>query len=449
MVVMSSIWQNLKSKFYIDNMTQNKTLDILKSGVNTFVTGEPGSGKSFVINKFRKHLDENYIPYAVTASTGIAATHIGGITIHSWSGLGIKKEVNELTINNMMQKSFLVKKICHPRVLIIDEISMLDANTLNNIEYIISAIRGTLIGGQGWGGLQVVFVGDFFQLPPVPEYGKKSEFAFESKAWQKADPTVCYIHEQHRQEDPLFLEILTAMRQGELKGSHVNTLLQTSSNKDLALPTKLYTHNMDVDKLNDMELKKMQGKQQIFIMTAEGNDFLVQMLKKNCLSPERLVLKIGAVVMFTRNKYHETKDDDEFHANTKPIYVNGTLGTVTELNEDYMVVTTVDGRRITVEQAEWEIEEKGVVIASIRQFPLKLAWAVTIHKSQGMSLDCAKIDLSKAFEYGQGYVAISRVRSLQGLQLEGANDMAFELHPRVVEADAIFREQSDLVEAKN
>lgn len=419
-------------------MTQDNALKILQSGKNVFLTGEPGSGKSYTINKFREWMDEQGIPYAITASTGIAATHIGGTTIHSWSGIGIKEEVTDLFVQNLtMNKPFAVKKICYPSVLIIDEISMLNANTLDNIEKILSGVRGTHITGEAFGGLQVVLVGDFFQLPPVSKFGKEVKFAFESKSWEKLNLSICYLTEQHRQSDPIFLDILTKIRQGGITDKEKKVLMSAFKGDEEAIDTRLFTHNLEVDILNSRRLQEIDKELFTFKMEEEGNEYLVSVMKNNCLSPELLKLKVGAVVMFTRNKF----DEDSQSA----IYVNGTIGVVEDLNDTYIRVRTVAGRSIEVTQAEWTIEENGVVKAAIRQYPLKLAWAITVHKSQGMSLDHARIDLSKTFEYGQGYVAISRVRDMAGLCLEGINDNAFEMHPKVTEIDQEFRKMSETI----
>jgi ATP-dependent exoDNAse (exonuclease V) alpha subunit len=161
-------------------------------------------------------------------------------------------------------------------------------------------------------------------------------------------------------------------------------------------------------------------------MESGGVDFLVETLKKGCLSPEKLELKVGATVMFTRNNFSEG-------------YVNGTIGTVIGMTGGGPVVETADGVVVYVKQAEWEHVERDVVKAHITQYPLRLAWAITVHKSQGMSLDSASVDLSKAFEFGQGYVAVSRVRSLAGLHLDGVNDGAFNVHPLVLQKDTEFK----------
>jgi len=423
-------------------MTQDKALKVLKTGINVFLTGEPGSGKSYTIRRFCQWLQEEHIPYAMTASTGIAATHVNGVTIHSWSGVGIKEVITDRDIENVIDnKPYLVRKMNMPRVLIIDEISMLSAQTLNNIDQMLRGVRNTLMTGEPFGGMQIVVVGDFYQLPPVSKMGKKVEFAFSSQAWKDAQFTCCYLHEQHRQSEDAFIDILTAIRERKLEKKHID-ILKSHDHGDLNLPkTQLFTHNIDADRINMMELQNISGEEKIFKMSSEGNEYLVEMLKKNCLSPEILKLKIGATVMLTRNKFEEDGTCE---------YVNGTLGEIVGYYQDQPVVQTVDGRRIIVARAEWSIEENDYdggrkVVAAIKQFPLKLAWAITIHKSQGMSLDAATIDLSKVFECGQGYVAVSRVRSLAGITIQGKLSVSsFEVNEDAYARDTEFHAESDL-----
>jgi len=414
-------------------MTQEKALEVLKTGANVFLTGEPGSGKTFTINKYIAWLEERGRYAEVTASTGIAATHINGSTIHSWCGIGTKSHITDEEIEQILSKPWVIKKLAGARVLIIDEISMLNAQMIEDVDRILSVANNTVWDGTPFGGLQVIFVGDFYQLPPVSKEKKKpSSFAFEAKAWESAKPVICYLTEQHRQSDPLFLEILTALRQSTLTEKHISVL-----NKHVRRPkegeqiTKLYTHNKDVDAINAFELSKIKAEQHEFEMIGTGIPALIEALKRSCISPEILKLKKGALVMFTRNKFI----DDE------TIYVNGTIGTVVGFENGRPVVETKDGKEILVEPATWEIKEKNKVLASITQIPLRLAWAITVHKSQGMSLDAAMMDLSKAFEFGQGYVALSRVRSLEGLYLVGFNEQALKMHPKVIIKDAEFRNQ--------
>lgn len=402
-------------------MTQEDALKVLLSGQNVFLTGKPGAGKTHTVNLFVEHLKRNGIRYAVTASTGIAATHIGGTTIHSWAGLGIKREVTEDVLGKILNNDFTIRRINDPQVLIIDEVSMLDATMINNINYVMQQVRGD----GPFGGVQIVFVGDFFQLPPVVRGEKEIIFAFEAQAWRDAEPVTCYLTEQHRQSEPEFLEILNAMREGEVTDAHREMLQKKREGEEPK--TMLFTHNLDVNLVNNKELLKLPGNSRAFKMESGGNPYLVDRLKEYCLAPDMLKLRIGAVVMFVRNNFDRG-------------YANGTIGTVVEFADNgFPVVELADGGRIIPDMAEWTFEEYGQTKAFIQQIPLRLAWAITVHKSQGMSLDSAVVDLSKCFEVGQGYVAISRVRSLSKLWLQGMNDKVFDMHPKIVEQDKIFR----------
>ncbi len=412
-------------------MTQEEALIILKLGVNVFLTGEPGSGKTHTINQYISWLRERSVEPAVTASTGIAATHVGGMTIHSWSGIGIKKRLNDWDVEQIASREKTAQRILEAKVLIIDEISMLDADTLESVDKVLRTLRRSVLQEeQPFGGLQVIFVGDFFQLPPVSR-GEQAHFAFESEAWKAANPVVCYLSEQHRQADGRFADVLTAVRRGEVDDEHYETLKSRMNLPGKGDATRLHTHNAEADRINDESLAKVEGKAKVYEMTSRGAKTLVDALKQNCLSPERLTLKEGARVMFTRNNFEEG-------------YVNGTLGEVVEFaSSGYPIVKIRGGRRIEPGLGEWSIVDGPKILAQIKQIPLRLAWAITVHKSQGMSLDAAVIDLSNAFEFGQGYVALSRVRTLEGLFLEGFNNRALLLHPAVVEQDAFFRARSE------
>jgi ATP-dependent DNA helicase PIF1 len=412
-------------------MTQEEALSILKLGVNVFLTGEPGSGKTHTINRYIEWLRERSVDPAVTASTGIAATHVHGMTIHSWSGIGIKKNVSDWDVEMIASKEKTAQRIMHAKVLIIDEISMLDADTLDSVDKVLRTLRHPVMQEeQPFGGLQVIFVGDFFQLPPVSRR-ERANFAFTSTAWKDANAVVCYLSEQHRQEDGKFLDLLNAVRRGEVSAAHRELIRSRLRIEAKETATRLHTHNAEADRINTEELEKLSSKSRVFEMSAKGARALVDALKENCLSPERLTLKEGAKVMFTRNNFEEG-------------YVNGTLGEVVGFAASgYPIVEVRGGRRIEPQTGEWSVVDGSKILAQIKQIPLRLAWAITIHKSQGMSLDAAIIDLSQAFEFGQGYVALSRVRSLAGLYLEGFNEKALMLHPDVIHADAIFRAKSD------
>lgn len=421
-------------------MTQNETLTILKTGTNVFLTGEPGSGKTHVVNSYISWLRDHEIPVAITASTGIAATHIGGSTIHSWSGIGIKRKLTAHDLSDIRNKNQVVQRIKNSSVLIIDEISMLTSDTLAMVENVCRKIRDNK---TSFGGLQVVLVGDFFQLPPIiglepnrqgspiaPD-SQDSQFAFSSVVWQTLNLRVCYLSEQHRQEDVAFLELLSALRQATITTAHRALLQARLTKKTQSSVTQLFSHNIDVDHVNNIELKKLSGTERIFTMTSRGPTKLVAQLQRGCLSPERLALKIGAKVMFTKN-------DPAFK------FVNGTLGTVVGFSKEnsYPIIDTLTRCGLVAEPMEWHLEDGSKILARIAQIPLRLAWAITVHKSQGMSLDAAHMDLSQVFEYGQGYVALSRVRTLAGLTLAGINEHALKVHPAIQIKDLEFRQAS-------
>lgn len=422
-------------------MTQSQALEILKTGANVFLTGEPGSGKTHVINEYAAYLRSHEIEPAITASTGIAATHIGGFTIHSWSGIGIKKMLEKRDLDKIAS-GYVKKRVGRGKILIIDEISMLLPGTLAMVDIVCRRIKEN---SAPFGGLQIVLVGDFFQLPPVVRYEENNpqgsilsessaRFAYDSPAWLAADLTVCYLGEQYRQDDADFLNVLTAIRRNKFGESHLCHIAKRKVQRHLALPIapKLFSHNVDVDRVNDEMLAKLPGEPEVFLMLSKGQRPIVAALKKGCLAPEKLCLKMGAEVMFVKN-------------NLKEGFVNGTLGIIEDFDatSGWPVVKTRNGRKIQAEPMDWTIEENGIARANITQLPLRLAWAITVHKSQGMSMDEAVMDLSNVFEFGQGYVALSRVRRLAGLHILGWNEKAFQVHPEILAKDAEFRERSE------
>jgi len=425
-------------------MLQIQALEILKTGANVFLTGEPGAGKTHTINEYAQYLRAHEIEPAITAATGIAATHLGGVTIHSWSGIGIKSELTKLDLNYINSNKYVTKRIKPAKVLVIDEVSMLSPSTLAMVDAVCRRVKQNI---APFGGMQIILVGDFFQLPPIVKnnYDKTPtllnetvpRFAYDSPAWERANFITCYLTEQYRQDDANFLDILTAIRRNNFTNDHLGCI-KTRKIELRQIPediTKLYTHNVDVDTVNSKKLALLPNEPCEYLMNEHGHSFLTATLKKGCLSPEVLHLKIGASVMFTKN-------------NSREGYVNGTLGTVIgfEPATSWPVVKTKNGQRIEVTPVDWTIEEDGKVRAKITQLPLRLAWAITVHKSQGMSLDEATMDLSQVFEYGQGYVALSRVRRLSGLHLLGWNERSFQVHPEVLAKDESFRTASKTAE---
>lgn len=412
-------------------MKQSTALNILKTGQNVFLTGQAGAGKTYVLNQYIDYLRVRGIPVAITASTGIAATHMNGMTIHAWSGMGIKDEFNDEDFKRLRHRQSVTDRLNSTKVLIIDEISMLHAKQVDLLDEILRTIRDD---DAPFGGVQVIFSGDFFQLPPVgnKNQSNKQKFAFMAKAWKTANFQICYLSEQHRQsghdERERFgmslNDILNQIRHQDVDALAQNILLSTHHNNIGENYIRLYTHNGNVDSINQEQLALLDGDTHTFDCITYGDKTLIDMLAKNIKAAPSLTLKVGAKVMFVKNNQNLNVS-------------NGTMGEVVDfvlpqVNMDggekflhtikYPMVRLNNGRMVYAEPDEWVIEDGlGEVLASYRQIPLALAWAITIHKSQGMTLDAAEIDLSRTFEMGQGYVALSRLRSLDGLKLLGMN----------------------------
>jgi hypothetical protein len=452
-------------------MEQDQALEILLSGRSVFLTGGPGTGKSYVIREFMKRSRR----VALTASTGIAATNIGGQTIHSWSGIGARRELTSTDVF-VIRNGPAGRRIRSADTLVIDEVSMLSGDTLQMLDYVCREARGVIHRGdlnKPFGGLQVVLVGDFFQLPPVvvKKEDVRWHFAFEAPCWGELDPRVCYLTKVHRQDEPEFLSLLASIRAGRCDPGDYRLHDRFFDHRDdvpVGVP-HLDTHNKDVNALNAVRLASLPGPSATFRMTSEGEPNHVSALMRGCQSPETLTLKDGATVIFTRN-------DQEGR------FVNGTTGVVVDARgaDGWPVVQLKGsdgkpGAKVTAEPVSWEMVEQTDeqaldtaalpqvkpigsalalpeartekrVLARISQVPLRLAWGITVHKSQGMSLDAAVMDLSRTFEYGQGYVALSRVRSLGGLHLLGWNYRALQVHPLVLRKDAEFRAASDALD---
>ena len=411
-------------------MTQEQALRIMKTGVNVYLTGSAGSGKTYLLNKYIKYLESHGVPVAVTASTGIAATHMNGMTIHSWSGLGIKDHLDERELEKLEERKYLWKRFDKARVLIIDEISMLEGKQLEMVERICRRFKRN---DKPFGGLQVILSGDFFQLPPVRKgEDKDGEIIPKSKVWQILNPAVCYLEEQFRQKDDTLTDILNKIRSNQIgEGDYQILEKRIGVNISAFKPTKLYTHNADVDLINEKELAEINEQEITFVMTGDGPLNLVEILKKSSIATEVLKMKKGAEIMCIKNNFEMG-------------YVNGSRGKIVdfELDTRYPVVELYSGQRVTLKPESWSIEEEGRIKASIKQIPLRLAWAITIHKSQGMSLDNAEIDLGKTFTYGMGYVALSRVRTLEGIILKSLDKKALLVDPRVLEMDRELKNQS-------
>lgn len=411
-------------------MDQKLALEIMLEGENVLLTGPAGSGKTYVLNEFIRRAKREGKFVAVTATTGLAATHLGGNTIHAWSGIGIRDELHPQFEEHLLKGRRDI--IGATDVLVIDEVSMLHDYRLDMVDEVARRVRKD---DRPFGGIQVILCGDFFQLPPVNRNdSRQGSFVVNAEVWEEFDPVVCYLQEQHRQNDDDYLEILNAMRAGDVRRRHAEMLL-ARVDADLGEgieATELHTVNIDVDRINERRLSSITGGEQYYEIASTGKEMYVETLKRSCLALETLVLKKGALVMCIKN-------------NQEKRYANGTLGTVVDFEKEthYPVVNLHSGRTITITPETWELRDGDKKRASITQIPLRLAWAITVHKSQGMTLDAARVDLRRAFVEGMGYVALSRVRNLQNLSLAGINKMALQISPEALEIDKHLRTKSE------
>ncbi len=420
-------------------MNQDQALAILMAGHSTLIVGEAGSGKTYVLNQFINQARKAGKIVAVTATTGLAATHLGGETIHRWSKIGIADYLPADFFKKFRKND--VDRIKNADILVIDEISMLNDFRFDMINQILKTARGS---GQPFGGIQVVLSGDFFQLPPINKKqqvdifgGQSAGFVTSSSAYQELSPKICYLSSQFRQIDDELSEILMSIRSGNVDQHEIDLLLGRMDKKPDPgrAVVNLHTTNIDVDYINEKELAKIEEPEFKFGMSSSGDRNSVSLLTTTVLAPIQLVLKKTAVVMAVKNDSRER-------------FVNGSLGTVidfaTKSGQKIPIVKFNNGKTVEVEPDEWRLFENEKTLASVRQIPLRLAYAITVHKSQGMTLDGAIVNLSKAFSPGMGYVALSRIKSLEDLYLRGINQMALTILDEAREIDAKLKEESKI-----
>lgn len=410
-------------------MNQGLALEIMLSGESVLLTGPAGAGKTFVLNQFIRIAKSEGKHVSITATTGLAATHLGGTTIHAWAGIGVLDYLPKGFAEHIAKgRKEIIEKT---DVLIIDEISMLHDYRLDMVDEACRLVRHN---DAPFGGIQVIMSGDFFQLPPINRGETRAGgFVVHSHAWQALDPCICYLEEQHRQDDTELLQILNALRAGDIRRHHAESLLARIDEQppeDITL-TELHTVNIDVDRINDAKLNALTGDELLYTESTTGAANYVETLQRSVLAPPTLRLKKGALVMAVKNASDRK-------------YVNGSIGTVIafEQGTEYPIVEFRSGTTVTMVPDTWELRDGDKKRASITQIPLRLAWAITVHKSQGMTLDAARIDLKKAFVEGMGYVALSRVKNLRNLYLSGINRMALTISEDAKAIDVTLRQRA-------
>lgn len=435
-----------------DYTSQMEALYYLLRGDNVVLCGQAGAGKSWVIDTYKKIIthfqprlekEGKEFNIATTASTGVAASLIMGQTIHSWSGLGISVDKFDPRKLDGKSKGAWVnakRRIQQTDCLIIDEVSMLPAYFLSNLDRACKIARKKL--DKPFGGLQVVLVGDFLQLPPVDTHQKDSDghdvdasYCFHAKD-NTGKPIFgvsgfkwCYLDRVRRSKDDRLTDLLNGIRNENVSKQDLRNLrsrfgVKPEKGKSY---TQLRTVNRSVDSYNEERLAKLHGNDQHYRVSWEGDAKKARELIKNAKMTD-IDLKPGAVVMLTSNR--AIQGDSQ--------HVNGSMGTILECDPHYVRILFNDGQtrdvyrqadditQIVVDEhvdedtGETVVEELEETIATVKHLPIRLAWAITVHKSQGQTLDGAIIDLSKCFQKGLGYVALSRCKSLDDIIMEGS-----------------------------
>ncbi len=426
----------------LDKLTdeQRKAFDLVEKGKSIFLTGPGGTGKSFLLKTMYELIpDRTGKHVAVTALTGCAALLIGRFakTLHAWGGIGLGRESAAVLATTIRRSGKALRRWLGTDILIIDEVSMMTPDLLEKLDAVAKLLRRST---AAMGGLQVVFVGDFYQLPPVnKDKEKDTMFVFESPVWNEIVNQTVYLNTILRQTDPVFHTILNEARKGVLSEKSL-AILQSRTNKpwqDLTIrPTLLFTRRAEVDNVNERNLKALGREKKVFYaetvfapihatagMSKDTPEVkrIVEKMDKDGPYMGELVLAIGAQVMLLTNVDYDAG------------LVNGSRGVITGFDPSGLpLVQFLRGDPIPIPKASWESADvEGI---SRKQIPLKLAYAITIHKAQGATLDCALIDIgTSTFEYGQAYVALSRVKNLESLYIWDVEPTAFRAHPKVLQ----------------
>ncbi|XP_034039033.1 ATP-dependent DNA helicase PIF1 [Thalassophryne amazonica] len=398
------------------NKEQAAVLRVVLSGKNLFFTGSAGTGKSFLLKRIIGSLPPKTT--FATASTGVAACHIGGTTLHSFAGIGSGSAPLEQCIE-LAQRPGVLQHWTSCRQLIIDEISMVDAQFFDKLESVARSVRRST---EPFGGIQLIVCGDFLQLPPVSKGKEKPSFCFQARSWRKVIHVNMELTEVRRQTDQSFISLLQAVRVGRVTEEVTAKLMRSAYHcieRDGILATRLCTHKDDVELTNENKLQQLPGSMRVF-EAVDSDPALVNIIDAHSPVNRRLQLKVGAQVMLTKN------------LDVPRGLVNGARGVVVDFESGKHGLPRVRflcGVTEVLKPERWVLKSRGGVHLCRQQLPLKLAWAISIHKSQGMTLDCVEISLARVFESGQAYVALSRARSLEGLRV-------MDFDPRVVQADS-------------
>ncbi len=413
------------------SIEQKDCFDEAMSGRSLFISGPGGVGKSFVLGAIIEEFKTRGHKFRVSASTGVAALNVGGSTIHSLLGTRLSGNIKDckqhLGTRTMQKAQYRLNFV---KTIIIDEISMLSGDYISMIDFWLQQVRSN---PEPFGGCQMIFCGDFLQLPPVEKKGDTPEFRFamDSPSWAAADLKTVDLTRSFRQEDQTFVNALNRVRFGEYT-KDIRKVFRPCIGRELEEPTHLVATNKEADQINFEKLRDHPGEEisskPTFNMMTRYTEGVKEKMVRDSLTDSPLCLKVGVPVLLLKN-------------HREGLYVNGSRGLVQHLRQhahgeiSSIVVKLDTGETVEVQQEEWErVDGDQRVIATMAHFPIRLGWALTIHKSQGLTLDNVEIDLSSGFACGQAYVALSRLRSLEGLSLTIPIDPSIvRAEPRIVE----------------
>ncbi|XP_038298576.1 ATP-dependent DNA helicase PIF1 [Canis lupus familiaris] len=398
---------------------QAAVLRVVLKGQSVFFTGSAGTGKSYLLKRILGSLPPTGT--VATASTGVAACHIGGTTLHAFAGIGSGQAPLAQCVA-LAQRPAVKQGWLNCQRLVIDEISMVEADLFDKLEAVARTVRQQ---NKPFGGIQLIICGDFLQLPPVTKGSQPPKFCFQAKSWKRCVPVTLELTEVWRQADQTFISLLQAVRLGRCSDEVTRRLQATASHKvgrDGIVATRLCTHQDDVALTNEKRLQELPGEVHSF-KAMDSDPKQARTLDAQCPVSQILQLKLGAQVMLVKNL-----------AVSRGL-VNGARGVVVGFETEGRGLPQVRflcGVTKVIHADRWTVQATGGQLLSRRQLPLQLAWAISIHKSQGMSLDCVEISLGRVFASGQAYVALSRARSLEGLRVLDFDPMVVRCDPRVL-----------------
>lgn len=421
------------------SIEQKDCFDAAMGGRNLFISGPGGVGKSFVLRAIIEEFKARGHKFRIAASTGVAALNVGGSTIHSLLGTRLSGNIKDckqhLGTQTMQRAQYRLNFI---KTIIIDEISMLSGDYVSMIDFWLQQVRSS---PEPFGGCQMIFCGDFLQLPPV-EKGDAPEFRFaiDSPSWQTAALKTVDLTRSFRQEDQTFVNALNRVRFGEYT-KEIRKVFRPCIGRELDEPTHLVATNKEADQINFDKLRDHPGEEisskPTFTMMTRYTDGVKEKMVRDSLTDSPLCLKVGVPVLLLKN-------------HREGLYVNGSRGIVQKLHQhahgeiSSIVVKLDTGDTVEVQKEEWErVDGDQRLIATMAHFPVRLGWALTIHKSQGLTLDNVEIDLSRGFACGQAYVALSRLKSLEGLSL------TIPIDPNIVKAEPRLVEFYDKARVKS